>query len=385
MIRGLFLSAACALFLAGCGGGGGEPIADLKPGERPANDTDEAGLWMQMDRVEAQIQSSGRIVSDPALNRYIRDVTCRVNAQYCKDMRLYIIQTPHFNASMSPNGTMQVWTGALLRIRNESQLAYVLGHEMGHYIRRHSVQRWRSVRRSSDRRAFFTVTTRMAGLGFMGDLSDLVAMSGIMAFSRDHERESDEIGFEMLTAAGYAAGEAPKIWESLIAEREAAGAEKPSVFFSSHPATEERIETLRNRAVAAGPSGDSGRKRYLAAISKHRGLWLKDELLKRDFKGTEELLSQLLADGYRPGEILFYQGELHRQRGDDGDADAAVALYRKAIGASGAPAEVHRSLGMLYWKTGRNADARKSFRNYLRAAPKAEDRAMIQSYIDQLK
>jgi predicted Zn-dependent protease len=384
MIRKYSPALFAALLLAGCTGGGGE-VADLKPGERPDLQTDEAGLWMQMDRVESQLKSSGRIVADPALNRYVRDVTCRLSAEYCKDLRLYIVQTPHFNASMAPNGTMQVWTGTLLRVRNESQLAYVLGHEMGHYIRRHSVQRWRSIRSKSDGMAFFTVSTRMAGLGFVGDLAELASMASVMAFSRDHERESDQIGFDMLTGAGYKAGEAPKIWESLIAERDAAGAEKPSVFFASHPTSEERTETLRQRAAGAGTAGDDGRKRYLAAIGPHRGEWLKDELRKRDFEGTEALLEQLLADGYRPGEILFYQGELHRQRGDDGDMAMAIKLYRKAATAKGAPAEVHRSLGMMYWKSSQPANARKSFRNYLRAAPKAEDRAMIQSYIDQLK
>ena len=384
MMRGKLATMLGALLLGACTGGGGE-VADIKPGERPDLQTDEAGLWMQMDRVETQLKSSGRIVTDPALNRYVRDVTCRLSAEYCKDLRLYIVQTPHFNASMAPNGTMQVWTGTLLRTRNESQLAYVLGHEMGHYIRRHSVQRWRSIRSKSDGMAFFTVSTRMAGLGFMGDLAELASMASVMAFSRDHERESDQIGFDMMSTAGYKAGEAPKIWESLIEERDAAGAEKPSVFFASHPTSEERIDTLRNRATAAGAAGDDGRKRYLAAIGPHRGEWLKDELRKRDFEGTEALLAQLLADGYRPGEILFYQGELYRQRGDDGDMAKAIGLYRKATAAKGAPPEVHRSLGMLYWKSNQPANARKSFRKYLRAAPKAEDRAMIQSYIDQLK
>jgi len=43
---------------------------------------------------------------------------------------------------MAPNGMMQVATGLLLRTANEAQLAYVLGHELGHYRRRHSMQRW---------------------------------------------------------------------------------------------------------------------------------------------------------------------------------------------------------------------------------------------------
>lgn len=362
-----------------------EPMADLEPGERPALGTDEAGLWMQMDNVEGKLATSGRVVADPALNAYVRKVTCRLSPEYCRDLRLYIVRTPHFNASMAPNGTMQVWTGTLLRVQNESQLAYVLGHEMGHYIRRHSVQQWRSIRRKSDGMAFFTLTTRMAGIGFVGDLAELAAMASVMAFSREHERESDEIGFNLMVDAGYAAAEAPKTWRALLAERDADGEEKPSVFFSSHPAVEERLETLEQRAAAHGGGGESGGKAFRAAIGPHRRAWLRDEVRKRDFEGTQVVLDNLLKAGHPPGEIHFFRGELYRLRGAEGDMTEAIAAYRKALSERGAPAETHRSLGLMYWKTGQAARARKSFGTYLAAAPKAEDRAMIKSYIQQLK
>ena len=376
---------AAVLLLAGACTTPQVPIADLKPGERPALGTDEAGLWMQMDAVEEKLSTSGRIVTDPALNAYVRKVTCRVSAEYCGDFRLYIVQTPHFNASMSPNGTMQVWTGTLLRVQNEAQLAYVLGHEMGHYIRRHSVQRWRSIRNKTDSMAFFTVTTRMAGLGFMGDLADMAAMASVMAFSRDHERESDDIGFDLMVRAGYAAEEAPKIWISLEEERNAAGAENPSVFLSSHPPTEERLATLQSLASAHAGQGNQGVKPFQAAIRPYRTVWLRDEVRKRDFEGTQVLLANLLRAGYPAGEIYFFEGELYRLRGDDGDMKEAISAYRKALGSKGAPAETHRALGLMYWKSDQPKQARKSFRAYLAAAPKAEDRAMIKSYIQQLK
>lgn len=374
-----------ALLLAACATTPPAPIADLKPGERPALGTDEAGLWMQMDAVEQQLSTSGRVVTDPALNRYIRDVTCRLSAEYCKDLRLYIVEVPHFNASMAPNGTMQVWTGTLLRVQNEAQLAYVLGHEMGHYIRRHSVQRWRSIRNKTDSMAFFTVTTRMAGLGFMGDLADLAALASVMAYSRDHERESDDIGFDLMSRAGYAPAEAPKTWQALLEERDAAGVEKPSMFFASHPAVEERLEALQQRAGQYTGRGEVRRKPYDAAVARFRGRWLRDEVRKRDFEGTQVVLANLLEAGHPAGEIYFYEGELHRIRGDDGDIDLAIAAYRKALKSKRAPAETHRAIGMLYWKTNQPKQARKSFRRYLAAAPKAEDRAMIQSYIEQLQ
>lgn len=380
------LALAAALLLAACAGNP-EPLADLKPGERPDISSDEAGLWMRMDTVEEKLKTSGHVVKDKKLNDYVRSITCRLSSEYCKHLRLFIVQTPHFNASMSPNGTMQVWTGTLLRVQNEAQLAYILGHEMAHYVRRHSVQKWRSIRSKTDSMAFFTVTTRMAGLGFVGDLADLAAMAGVMAFSRDHERESDDIGFDMMVKAGYAAAEAPKTWRALLAESSADGEEKekPSVFFASHPAVEERVETLEAKASAYAGQGDAGRKPFVKAIRRFRRDWLHDELRKRDFAGTQVVLANLAAAGHPAGDIKFFEGELYRLRGDDGDLKLAIAAYRKAIKAKRAPVEIHRALGLAYWKTKQPKLARKSFRRYLRAAPKAEDRAMIQSYIDQLK
>jgi predicted Zn-dependent protease len=66
-------------------------------------------------------------VRDPALNAYVRSVLCKVTDDYCRDVRVYIVDVPYFNASMAPNGAMMVWTGTLLRVRNEAQLALVLG------------------------------------------------------------------------------------------------------------------------------------------------------------------------------------------------------------------------------------------------------------------
>ena len=53
---------------------------------------------------------------------------------------------PAFNASIAANGYMEVWSGLLLRVDDEAQLAFVLGHEIGHYRERHSVALMRTLR-----------------------------------------------------------------------------------------------------------------------------------------------------------------------------------------------------------------------------------------------
>jgi predicted Zn-dependent protease len=229
-------------------------MPDIKPGEKPAIESDEAGLWMYMDDIEENLKTSGRIETDPLFNAYTRKIICKLAPDYCENIRFYIVRTPHFNASMAPNGSMQIWTGLMLRAQNEAQLAYVLGHEIGHYQRRHSLKQWRSVRDTSSVLIFFQLAAAGAGVGFAGDMAQLIALAGIFAYSRDQEREADDIGFELMANAGYDFHEAANIWQALIEEHEAADHPDQFILFASHPSTQERVK-IRRQVRGKAPGG----------------------------------------------------------------------------------------------------------------------------------
>jgi Zn-dependent protease with chaperone function len=384
------LAVLAVLGVTACATPRGAPgaLADIAPGQRPALDTDEAGLWMQTDRIEQKLRTSGHLVTDAAVRAYLRDIVCRLAPEHCADIRLYVVQTPHFNASMAPNGAMQVWTGLVLRADNEAQLAYVLGHELGHYLRRHSVQRWRDVRTTTNVVAALSVVAAAAGQGYVGSLAQLAAVGAMLKFSRDQEREADEIGFELMVRASYDPREAPRIWEALDRERRAGSESEPLVFFATHPATDERIETLNTlvqKASALGRAWTDGREAYVTAMHPLRATLLRDELRLRHFKRTQVLLERLLTIEPASGQLHFFQGELYRLRNDDGDAARALASYERALSLGGAPPETHRGAGLLRMRGGDRDGARAAFDRYLAEATEAEDRAMIQSYLEQLR
>ncbi len=381
LVAVLLLAVACAKPRGSPGA-----LSDLVAGQRPALDTDEAGLWMHMDRVEDSLKRSGRLVSDPVSNGYIREIVCKLAGAQCHDIRIYLVQTPHFNASMAPNGTMQVWTGLILRAHNEAQLAYVLGHEYGHYLRRHSLQLWRDARSKADVLVFFKLATAAAGYGFVGDLAELAALGSIFAFSRDSEREADELGFELMVQAGYDPREAPKLWEGLVKERDAANDASPFIFFATHPSSEARIATLTRMAQkAAAPGGQMvvGEKRFLEVFLPLRATLLREDLRRREFARSQVVLDRLFSAGVGLGELYFFQGELFRLRGNQGDKRKAIAAYQRAIETGSAPAETHRALGLVLLQAGEAEKARASFARYLQEQPEAEDREMIQVYLRQ--
>ena len=368
-------SACATLALAGCVTDGVKP-APIAPGYKPDLATDEGGLWQVMDKAEAEMKNSRFLVRDAELNAYVRDIACRLAGNHCSDLRVYISRTPAFNATMAPNGMMSVWTGLLLRTQNEAQLAAVLGHEIGHYVNRHSLQKWRNVRDTTNVAAFLGV------LGPAGLMIQVAALAGISAYSRDQEREADDVGFNLMKSAGYKPIQASLVWEQLIAEM--AASERPrdrDLFFASHPAPEERAETLKNKAAGLETVGDTFEDRYRARLKKYRTTLLEDEVRLRQYNQSLKLFEILGHDGQADAELAYFTGEIYRQRNAEGDAPKAREQYERALAMADAPPEAYRGLGLVHMRGGDQVRADEAFRQYLKLKPDADDRAIIRSYV----
>ena len=102
----------------------------IGPGFRPT-DTDEIGLWGLMDRVEEEVSGSNLLIKDPEIVSYLKEIIGHVGGPAAKDMRIYLAHVPDFNAMMFPSGFAVVFTGLLLRMRNEAQLAGVIATSPG--------------------------------------------------------------------------------------------------------------------------------------------------------------------------------------------------------------------------------------------------------------
>ena len=332
-----------------------------------------------MDREEVRMRRSPFAIRDQQLREYLQGITCRLAGEHCPDVRVYLFQTPLFNANMAPNGMMQVWTGLMLRVDNEAQIATVLGHEIGHYLQRHSLERLRDVKSRSAFGQF------MGLFGAVGAIGQFAVLASAFAYSRDQEREADEIGVTLMRRAGYDLAEASKVWENLFLEIKARPNYENAMIpmFATHPGVEERQETLKKLAEAA-PGGVTGEEAWREKIKPFRREWLADEVKRGQHEESIALLTRMIARPPTQAEVVFARGEVYRLRAKDNDLDAAFIDYQTAVTIGGEPPETHRGLAMIYRTRKQIPEARASFERYMQAAPNAPDLLMIKSYLEEL-
>jgi predicted Zn-dependent protease len=373
-------TAPLALFALGLAACTASPVADLQPGTRPALDTDEAGIWMAVDGIEERWRTSGHRLHDPALDAYLHRIACRLSPEHCQGLRVYVMEHPYFNAAMMPNGAMEVWTGTLLRVADESQLATVIGHELAHFERRHTLQQWRSIRS----KATLSQVVNTVGGGLIGLATDVALRTSVLAFSREQEREADALGLARLPAAGYDARDGAEVWQLVVDEDRHIETPAAAVFLSTHPTPADRLASLQTLAAdlpqpSARPAEGPG---LAEVIAPHRLAWLEREIRRQEPAATAWLLDELFARGPADAQLHFARGELLRRSGSAGDREGAVAAYKASVELPDPPTEAWRSLGLMLDQLGRKDEARVALATYLREAPDAADAPLIATMIE---
>ena len=407
------------VFAIGLYGCATAPVSNLGPGERPELESDEAGLWQAMERDEFNLRTSPAVIRETVLQQYLESVLCRVTPDYCAEIRIYVISSPMFNAWMSPNGMMGIHTGLLLRVENEAQLAAVMGHELGHYQRRHTLQQWRAWRsRAAGLQTFAAILSAGTSIASAsansalsaGDFSDAASQAQManrianvgsvlldslqiwailsqLQYSREHEIESDDLGLNWLTRSGYDPYVVDDLWEYMKAEDELSDSNVPG-YLRTHPLPEDRM--IRNRQLAAELSAvfadarTTGSVAYKEMVDPYRNAWLSNARVGLDRQYEEVLLERQRYLGVDVGLVLFHEADMYRKRNEAQDANLALETYRRATEHPGAPPEAYREIGLLLWERNELVEAQSAFDEYIARAPDAADLQLIQSYVEEL-
>jgi len=369
----------------------------IGPGYR-AVDPDEKGMWQQMERVEEEISGSNLLIKDPQLTSYLGDLIGHVGGPAAKDMRIYLARIPEFNAIMFPTGFAVVFSGLLLRMRNEAQLAGVVAHESAHFLRKHQLRQWRDMRRKTDIFSFVAIGAGLAGgvagvyAGDLVQLGQLGTILSLLKYNRTIEAEADAMGVRLLAEAGYDPMAMSETWEQLIGELDLSAKyrrkrrDRSFTLFETHPSPDSRMADLKISAAEVrqpGKTYDAFRDRYLNALGSIRPTLLDDQVKLNDPGASQYVVETLAKDGWN-GLLRFYEGEVWRLRNSSklGDETRAAQGYAAAVAYPDAPPDAWRWHGIMLLKSGKRLEAHAAFARYLQLAPNAPDAALVRQMMN---
>lgn len=362
-----------------------------------AVDQDEKGLWQLMERVEEEVSGSNLLIKDAMLTSYLRDLIGNVGGPAARDMRIYLARIPEFNAMMFPTGFTVIFSGLLLRMRNEAQLAGVIAHEGAHFLRKHQLRQWRDAKSKTDIFAFLAMGAGVAGGAtgiYAGDLVQLAQLGTILSllkYNRTLEAESDAMGVRLLAEAGYDPMSMSETWEQLIGELDLSARyrrkrrDRDFSIFGTHPSPDARLKDLRISAAEVSQPGkvyNAYRERYLTRLSTIRPILLDDQVKLNDPGASQYIIDTLAKDGWN-GLLRYHEGEIWRLRNSQSKGDEARAAqgYAAAVMYPDAPPDAWRWHGVMLLKQGRAAEARAAFARYLKLSPNAPDAALVRQMV----
>ncbi|MCK5204536.1 MAG: M48 family metalloprotease, partial [Desulfobacterales bacterium] len=351
---------------------------------------DEIMLWQKSEEEQRVLESTGLIYPHPELEDYLNMIIAKLQPQSMPadlKIRVKVIKNAYLNAFAYPNGMIYIHTGLLARMDNEAQLAAVLAHEITHCTRRHAL---RAFRHFKDRRSFLTGVQQalMANKGLQklaGNLGLTGSLAAVSGYARELEAEADRVGIELMTRAGYNPKEALSLFDHMISEIEQEGSEEP-FFFGSHPKVRQRIENLQNLSASGYINREPRIKNSEIFLTKLAKLFLDNaglDIRQGHFQAARRGVEKYLRINPDDTRAYFMLGEIYRQRGQADDARKAIKFYNQAIFLDPTYADPHKAIGLIHYKKGHHALAKKFFESCLQLSPDSPDRAYIQAYLKQ--
>jgi predicted Zn-dependent protease len=266
---------------------------------------------IRLDRTNSPHQLSadyGRS-QDTALNAYVAGVgssLARTSHRQNMPYRFHVVNATYVNAYAFPGGTIAVTRGILAELDNEAELAALLGHELGHVNARHTAARMSKGQLLSVLvgGASIAAGTKSEALGNLtGTVGGLGAGLLLAGYSREDERQADELGMDYMVRAGYS----PDGMVGLMDMLQSMNKRQPSAIatmFSTHPMSTERYQTAvtRSRTRFGGQrSLPLHKERYMDSTARLRKL-------APMFKQFQEGDKAMAAKDYKTAESRYAQG-----------------------------------------------------------------------------
>lgn len=207
------------------------------------------------ETIMREIRADKSLVRDPEITDYINNLGYRLVAQSAgmgQDFEFFVLRDPSLNAFALPGGFIGVHTGLILAAQSESELASVLAHEIAHVTQAHIA---RIIAKSEQTNILSMAALALAMLAARSNpqiaraavaTAQATTIQSQLDFTRDHEREADRVGLNLLQQSGFDPHAMPLFLERMLKYNRLYESNAPD-YLRTHPITTERIGDIKNR------------------------------------------------------------------------------------------------------------------------------------------
>jgi predicted Zn-dependent protease len=219
------------------------------------------------ERVSATVRTEFGVVQDAAVTKYVSllgTLLAKSSSRPALKWEFIVLDTEGVNAFAAPGGIVHVTKGALGLIKSEAELAGVLGHEIAHITKKHTVN-------AIQKNKAIKMTTEEVGAKGSAYYSKLAnaAYDNVVerGFDRGDEDDADQEGLRLANKAGYNPAALGSFLGKLMERNKGLSGTKPNGLFSTHPDTQARIDKQGKQIKAEKLASTAmGQARYAANV-----------------------------------------------------------------------------------------------------------------------
>ena len=332
-------------------------------------------IWHLAELTQKRLEQSVEMLHDDAMERCLQTVAMRLWKQVDTSLSPPVVKVmieTRAEAVTYPNGYILMTTGMLEQIQNEDQLAIILGHELIHYARQHTIQLY-------DHLWFSAQAERLRP----ADSSATVIESDVAHKVQAAEYQADKEGFAIFKAAGYCEAQIPLLFATMIDHMRTQATTKD---LETMIARKKRIQAIigQTATVENGPTkADGSRQFQLNCIAPALMANAQTAIQRGEWHLASRCITAYIAMRPDDARAYYLQGELMRQQDGSDHTDQIMAYYEKALTIDPQFPPVHRALGELHFKAGQYRQAKPYFETFLSLAPADESKTFIEGYLNQ--
>lgn len=303
-------------------------------------------------KIRASVRSSLPIVEDPEVVAYVQEVMDRLMRTVPPqpfEYSISVVRHNAFNAFAAPGGNLFLFTGLILGVDHESEMAGVLAHEIAHATQRHIAGRIAQMQKVS----LLSLAGALLGAFLGGDAgsalmvgSTAAGQAAQLSYSRADESDADHVGMSYLVKAGYPPRGMAGAFEKIRRQQWMMGTSVPA-YLSTHPAVQERI-TYLNARVSALPADIRNRKDSDTRFKRIQAL------VRARFSDPDQAMAvfdkQTREKG--PAKCLAYMGQgiVHARNNRINEANLA---FDNALSCAPNESLIAREAGMFHYLRGK--------------------------------